>query len=307
MLRPALALALGPFLSGEALARGYGIWSDPWTLLFPYLFLFILLDRAARRRADDVQVFLLGSAFGFLYSGLYTKAMHDGAALTGLDWVAVAAGPLDWGMLSVLWLHVVEAARPRREATTSWFGTALLGAVAFGAGAVYILKTAWDHYRIQRVLGLEWVVADLILAGLAYLLWRRSRRPGRPAGAPAWVWWLAGGGLWMSGASALGQFGVRFGLPQPAYATMQAAWVLGVALAGWLAWRGRAQVAEVPEKRQRLVLAAAALRLAGAAAFLYLAGPSELSSRAGFWPALTFEVPSRLLFYYAFFTSRLEV
>lgn len=236
--RLAAALLLGVLLRGDLVFPG-GALILLRDLFFPYLWLFLALDwLIARRHLNDRQVFACGAAFSFLYSGIYTKVMHDGLSPLGVNWGALALEPVEWGIFSVLWFHLLDALFPRAESRVLGAGAAsaaLIAGLALAAG-VYALRMSSGFYYIER-------------------------------------------------------FEVRFGF----------LWdiVFAVAAAGLLkrAWRGDPGAA--PRlSRSRLALWAGALRIA--AGLFALLGPSLAR---GF----LLNLPSQIIFLYAFFSSSLEV
>ena len=314
LLRLAAALAAAPFLSGAVLSRGWGALADVPTLVFPCLWLYLALEgRIALQALSDGQVFVLGSAFSFLYEGLFTKRMQDGLSVSGLDWAAVLGGPLEWGMAAVLWFHCLQALLPRpgREeppAAPSFWRTALLVVIPAGAGLVYLWKSAFGHYRVEHFLGPLWPLDDLVLLGAAAWLWRSFRKSlsAKADRKPAWVWAAAGLGVWLLGSGLLAQVCDGFSAPKMLFYTVQTFWLAGLGTFLWVTWRDQVLLGDEPVRRSRPVLAAAGLRIAGSLLLLALFGAID-DPRMSFWSGLLCDWPSKMLFYYAFLTSRLEV
>lgn len=317
-LRLLVGVLLGMALGADLLVGDLSVMGACWLLLFPYLFLFLIADGLiGKHRLSDAQVFLLGSAFSLLYLGVYTKEMQSGLALSGIDWVAVMGGPLEWGMRLVLWFHCLSALFARREEPleSNWAVGVVVGLI--GALAVFILlfKSYFGYYQAERLLGALWPMTDVFLLGLAWLLWSRLRlsiaRAARSSTYryqnPLWVWVVAASGLWLLGSGLLARLAEGFELPPPLFYSVQAAWSLGLGVFGYTSWRDRAAFDDAPKRRSSALLAAAGLRILGTLVLLKLFGAASENPRAGFWGSLLVDLPSKLLFYYAFLTSRLEV
>lgn len=308
-LRLAGGVVLGLLLGSDLLVGGFGALGGVRLYLFPYLFLFLLADSLIERhRFNDAQVYLLGAGFSFLYLGVYTKEMQTGFALSGIDWVAALGGPLEWGMRLVLWFHCLAVVFPREEKPLSshWASWTLVGLIGAAAAFACLFKSYFGYYQAERVLGALWPLTDLLFAGLAWVLWKRlTLKEARKN--PLWVWGVAGLGIWLSGSSLLARMSEGFELIPPLFYMVQLGWTAGLALFGFTSWRDRAAFDDTPLPRSKAVLAAAALRVLGVLVLLKLFGPAEENPRAGFWAGALCDLPSKLLFYYAFLTSRLEV
>ncbi|MFA6002865.1 MAG: hypothetical protein WC881_02235 [Elusimicrobiota bacterium] len=309
----AAALFLLPFLGNAILVRGPGVFLDLRYMLFPCLWFYLVGEQLLeRQRMNDGQVFLLGGAFAFWYEGLFTKGMQDGIAWSGLDWLAVISGPFEWGMIAVMLFHCLAAVSPRCEAGSGLGGllrSAAIVIIAAGAGAVYVVKTWYGHYQVEYLLGPMWVIADIATAAMGFGLWRLWRRSLASESAyrnPAGVWILAGLGLGLLGYGLLAGVGAGLNAPSALVYMAQAIWSVGLGIGLWNSWRGRQACSDEPVPRSRLVLAAVGLRVTGALLLLFLYGPSGDESMA-FWSTLICDFPAKLLFYYAFLTSRLEV
>ncbi|MBI5239565.1 MAG: hypothetical protein HY926_03770 [Elusimicrobia bacterium] len=310
LLRLAAALVLGPLLSGLALSRGAGALTEWRTLVFPYLWLYLFIEGRVRRQAlNDGQVFLLGAAFSFVYEGLLTKRMQDSFAVSGLDWVAVLGGPLEWGMTVVVWLHCLQALLPRDEEPASCPGGGLLVAgIPALVGVVYLWKSVFGHFRVEHFLGPMWLIDDLALAAGAYWLWRRYRRSlEEPAyHNPVWVWVFVGLGLWFLGSGLLAEACLAVESPKVLAYTLETFWLAGLGIFLWVTWRDRRLVSDDPVRRSRPAVASAAFRVLGTLVLLKFFGATD-DPRMAFWSGLLCDWPSKLLFYYAFLTSRVEV
>lgn len=310
LLRLAAALVLGPLLSGLVLSRGAGVLAEWRTLVFPYLWLYLFIEGRVRRQAlNDGQVFLLGAVFSFIYEGLLTKRMQDSFTVSGLDWVAVLGGPLEWGMTVVVWLHCLQALLPRDEEPASLPGRGLLlAAIPAFVAVVYLWKSAFGHFRVEHFLGPMWLIDDLLLAGGAYWLWRRYRGSlEEPAyHNPVWVWVFVGLGLWFLGSGLLAEACLGFPASKVLAYTVETFWLAGLGIFLWVTWRDRRLVSDDPVRRSRPVLAAAAFRIGGTLLLLKLFGATD-DPRMAFWAGLVCDWPSKMCFYYAFLTSRVEV
>ncbi|MDD5629016.1 MAG: hypothetical protein PHU21_08125 [Elusimicrobia bacterium] len=310
LLRLAAALVLGPLLSGLVLSRGVAVFSEWGTLLFPYLWLYLFIEgQGARRPLSDGQVFLLGGAFSFIYEGLLTKRMQDSFSVSGLDWVAVLGGPLEWGMTLVVWQHCLQALLPRDEEAPPGLGQrALLAGIPALVAAGYLWKSVFGHFRVEHSLGPMWLIDDLLLAGAAVWLWRRYRRSREEPSYrnPAWLWIFVGLGLWFLGSGLLAELCLGFSAPKVLAYTCETFWLAALGIFLWVTWRDRNIYSDEPVARSRPVLAAAAFRVVGTLLLLKLFGATD-DPRMAFWSGLLCDWPSKVLFYYAFLTSRLEV
>ena len=182
--------------------------------------------------------------------------------------------------------------------------TVLSGAAALG----YLWKTAFGFYRAEHSLGRFCLLDDLVLAAAAVLSWRCFQRSleettFRP---PSWVWAVAGLGLWLLGTGVVA--GVCGGLSVPTVLTYMAQtfWLAGAGIFLWVTWKDRALVSDDPVRRSWPVLAAAALRVGGTLLLLSCFGSTD-DPRQAFWSELLCDWPSKMLFFYAFLTSRVEV
>ncbi|MEK7858163.1 MAG: hypothetical protein AAB320_03395 [Elusimicrobiota bacterium] len=310
--RAAAALLLAPLLSAAALLGGLEVFGQLRHLAFPYLWLFLILELLIERyRLNDAQVFLAGAVFSFLYSGLYTKAMHDGLALTGLDWVAVLGGPLEWGMFCVLWFHLLAAVSPRSEGSSGplWPSLLFIAPLTLWAVGVYLLKTVLGHYQAENALDPFYLFSDALLLAMAWLVLKRLQTLPAAGAAGAknspWIWLWVGLGLWLLGSGLLAQ--VCEGLPRALLLMVQALWGAGWGIFLWTSWRDRSAYDDTPVRRSRPVLAAAALRVLGTIVLLKLFGPGSEDPRTALWSGVLCDLPSKVLFYYAFLTSRLDV
>ena len=305
--RLAVALVLALFLSGEVLSNGGGAFGRVGTILFPYLWLYLMVESlSARCRLKDIQLFLLGGAFSFLYDGVFTKRMQDSLALTGLDWFAIVGGPLEWGMIVVVWFHGLEALLPRKGIVEkSFLRTAAIIAISLGALVVYLWKTLYGHYRVQNMLGPLWLVDDIILACASWGMWRLFKKSFSEdfERRPLWIWGLAGAGLWLLGLGLLAQIFSGYS-PKPAY-MVQAIWLGGIVYFLRSCWRRRFFDNEAV-RRSRPVLAAVVFRVAGTLLLLLIFG-AGWDARTAFWSGFLCRWPALMLFYGAFLTSRLEV
>lgn len=319
LLRLGLGLFLGLALSAELLTGGLGAMSHWWRMAFPYALVLLMAEALTASWAlNDSQLFLLGSGFSFLYEGVYAKSMHDGYSYFGLEWASVLGGPLEWGLLLVLWFHTLDALAPRPEETKRkphWGTLFAASCIAGAAVLVYALKAAFGYYQADRLLGAFWWLLDLAFVGAAWFFWKRLRLSVERARASegyrhrpgTWVWVLAVLGLWLLGTGLLAQITSGFDLGQPLFYSGQLIWVGALAAAAWGSWKYRLVMDEEPVRRSRLVLAAAGIRIVGSLLILWLMGPAHEDARAAFLAEFFCDLPSKALFYYAFLTRRLVV
>ncbi|MCM2304155.1 MAG: hypothetical protein NDJ72_05595 [Elusimicrobia bacterium] len=311
--RAIAAAALALLISGDAARLGWGA-VGLWHLVFPYLWLFVLIEASrARRRIEDGEVFLAGAAMAMLYGGVYAKDLQYGFHPFGVDWLGVPGALFDGGMTAVLAFHAADRLRPRGDAEPEGMGVlAMIFLVfAFGAAAsVYGVKTALDFYRADRMLGPTWLVADILFAGAAWALarraWSRSEED-REAGRERWIWALAAFAVWLPGARIIARACMAVELPGVLLYFFVGAWTAAAGWLFWRLWRERGHGDIFPVSGSRPALAAGAWRAAGAL-LLVLALGEDLNdvSAAGIFSA-AIDWPSRALFAWAFLTSRLKV
>lgn len=311
--RAAVQAVAALLLSGALVTRG------PWGLLkfwdwaIPYLALFLSVELALRRRQGGAaRVFGLGAAFAFLYEGVYTKTVIDGLGFMGVDTAALAAACFDWGMLAVMAAHILSARFPRRDPVDGpdlIAGLPAMGALSFLGlvmGVIYLIKSYFGHYIVERMAGPTWLITDIGFTICAVLLTRRvlDRDPHEP---PSWSY-LAGGVLvWMPGNQILQTWGEEFSWPMPVTILLSLLWAAGVVLAFRNLWAGRLHVDEAPRRASPALFYAAAWRLVGGAALLAAYAPAIFDERAAAAYAVLIDIPSRAAFCYAFLTSRLDV
>ena len=307
-LRPVLALVLAAALSADLLPRSQGAVDLALGLLFPYLWLYLLLDYLVSRRAfGDLEVFLAGTAFSFLY-GAYTKDMHDAFGPLGLDWAALVSAPLEWGMFSVLWMHLLEGILPRNPTPR---GTAIrwsaIGILTAWAVSVYCWKTMSGAYAMSKLLGPS-TAADLCLAmtalWTAVFLRRRAGLLASQSERPVWLWLLMGANLWLLGAAVFSRAAEGFGLARAVSWGAQGALALALAGAATLG-RGWSELDEPPDGPAPALIAAGVLRAAWLLAGWRLAAAGR--PEAGLLAGLLCDIPAKLLFCWAFLTERQEV
>lgn len=313
LARSAVAAVLALLISGDVARLGWDAFG-PWHFIFPYLWLFILLSAGrARRRIEDGEVFLAGAAMAMLYGGVYAKDLQHGFHPFGIDWLGSLSAIFDGGMTTVLALHLTDRIRPRGGEEPEDMGVATFGFLVFVLGAdivIYGIKTSFDYYRAERMLGPTWLVADLLFIGAAWALarcaWRRSGEEPEEGREP-WVWGLAAFAAWLPGARIIAHVCTAIELPGVLLYFFVGAWTLGAGVVVWRLWRERGHADLMPVSGSRLAQLAALWRAAGAlllvAAFgadLNEAGAAGVFSAAIDWP-------SRALFAWVFLTSRLKV
>ena len=300
-------------MSAEVMSGGFGVFLDVRLVLFPYLCLFLLVDHLISRHGlTDSHVFALGAGLSVLYFGLYRKDMHDGFALLGVNWVALLGRPLEWGMIFVLWFHCLAALFPRgRHLYERRFrGWVLVAAIAAAAAATYAFKIHHGLYRGETLLGPFYIFVDTILAALALrFLWRLRRTWGAELRLKdsRWIWGWAGVILWMMGAQILAEMSGIWKATEGFFYFLQFGWVIGLVAAGGLAWRRRPKAQDEEVSASRPMLAAGGLRILGSVLLVLLVGPTDRFPEMNILAGLLCDLPSKALFFYAFFTTRLEV
>ena len=315
LARALLAAALALLVSGDIARLGWDA-VEPWHFVFPYLWLFLLLESGrARRRMSDGTVFLAGAAMAMLYGGVYAKDLQHGYHPFGIDWLGSLCALFDGGMTTVLALHAAERLRPRREGEAGEMGMLTIIFLIFGlaaAAAVYGVKTAFNFYRADRMLGATWLVADLLFAGAAWTLarraWSRSEsEEEEEKGREPWVWGVAGFAVWLPGARIIALVGAALELPSVLGYFFVGAWTLGALLIFWRLWRERAHGELTPVSASRPALAAALWRAAGALLLVAALGADLNEPRAAGIFSAAIDWPTRALFAWAFLTSRLKI
>lgn len=313
--RALAAAALALLISGDVARLGWDA-VGAWHFLFPYLWLFLLLEAArARRSVSDGAVFLAGGAMAMLYGGVYAKDLQHGFHPLGIDWLGAVCAVFDGGMTAVLALHAAERVRPRGVRPPQEAGIAAIVFLVFCLGAaasVYGVKTAFNFYRADRMLGPSWLVADILFAAAAWTLARRAWRRSEPEEADEqarepWVWGLAAFAVWLPGSRFIGAVSTSVGLPAALLYFFVGAWTVAAGGIVYRLWRERAHAERVPATGSRPVLGAAAWRALGALALVAALGADLNTPRAHGLFSAAIDWPSRALFAWAFLTSRLEV
>jgi hypothetical protein len=313
LVRALAAAALALLISGDPARLGWDAlgW---WHFLFPYVWLFVLLESVrARRRIEDGEVFLAGAAMAMLYGGVYAKDLQHGFHPFGVDWLGSVTALFDGGMATVLALHVTERFLPRRDEEPAEMGMLAIIFLVFvfgGAIAVYAVKTCFNFYRADRMLGPTWLAADILFACLAWAIARRARSRSEEdaeTGRESWVWGLAAFAVWLPGARFIAQVCDALELPGVLLYFFVGAWTLGSLTVCWRLWKERGHVDLVPVSRSRPASAAALWRAAGALVLVAALGGGLNDARAAGIFSAAIDWPSRALFAWAFLTSRLKV
>ena len=313
--RAPLAAAVAFLIGGDLAVRGPGGLLDLWRYLFPYLWLFLAFEAARRRRRLlDAEAFLLGAAMGLAHDGIFTKTLQDGIFFLGVNWLSVLAAAFDWGMVTVVALHVADAYQPRPEdeaSSSESSGLFELVALVFlpaAALSMYLFDAWVGRLRFQRMLGPSWLLADLLFAAAALALLRRAAvrsETSEPEERDAWVWALAALCGWLPGAQLFARAGGEW--PNLLSAMYVAAWTAGFGAWTWRLWRELGHAAWEPRRAARPILALAAWRLIGAALLCLILGPMETDGRSASAFGFLVDLPTRLVFLSLFFSSRLAV
>lgn len=314
MLARALgAAALALLISGDVARLGWDA-VGPWHLVFPYLWLFLLLEASrARRRIEDGEVFLAGAAMAMLYGGVYAKDLQYGPHPFGVDWLGTLCALFDGGMTAVLAFHAAHRIRPRGDGEPAEMGMLAIIFLVFSLGAaaaVYGVKTALNFYRADRMLGDSWLVADILFAAAAWFLARRAwtrTEEDAEAGREPWVWALAAFAVWLPGARLIARACMAVELPGVLLYFFVGSWTASAAWLFWRLWKERGHFEASVVSGSRPALASALWRAGGAVILaLWLGADLNDSSAAGLFSALI-DWPTRALFAWAFLTSRLKV
>lgn len=311
-LRALVAAALALLISGDAARLGWDA-VGPWHFIFPYLWLFILLEgRRARRSLGDGEVFLAGAAMAMLYGGIYSKDLQHGFHPFGIDWLGAPGAAFDGGMTTILALHVSGRLWPRVQSKPREMGAAticLLVFVLLAAAVVYGVKTAFHFYRAERMLGATWLVGDLLFAFAAWTLARRALHSAEDgeAGREPWVWWLCAGCVWLPGARIIARACMAAELPGALLYVFVAVWTFGLLGVCRRLRRERGRVDLIAVSGSRPASAAALWRAAGTLLLVAALGAELNDVRAAGIFSAAIDWPSRALFAWAFLTSRLKV
>ncbi len=314
-LRAPLAAAVAFLIGGDLVARGPDGLLDLWRYLFPYLWLFLAFEAARRRRRLlDAEAFLIGAAVGLVSDGICAKSLQDGIFFLGVNWLSALAAAFDWGLVTVVALHVADYYHPRLEDESPSSGTSglfeLVALVLIPAAALLMyLYDSWvGRTRFQRMLGPGWLLADMLFAGAAWMLVRRAgelSETDEPGRRDAWLWALAALSGWLPGAQLFARAGGEW--PSLLSAMYVAAWTAG--FGAWMRrlWRERGHSVWEPKRAVRPILALAAWRLIGAVLICAILGPVETDGRAASAFGFFVDLPTRLLFLAYFFSTRLAV
>lgn len=312
-LRAPLAALFALLIGGDIAVRGGGALLDVGRFLFPYLWLFLAFEALkARRRLLDAEAFLVGAAVGLAHGGIYAKTLQRGIGALGIDWLAAATAAFDWGVVTVLALHAADAVFPRREGKAvdgpPLLELAALVFIAAGALLSYLFDTITGRYRFERMLGSTWLLADVLFAAAAALLARRAlarARADEPEERDRGLWLLGAFCAWLPAASGLARLGGDW--PGPVSGVLVAAWTFAAGVAAWRLWRERSYVDPEPRRSWKPALALAAWRLGGSVLLAALMGPFETNARAALAFSYLVDLPTRLVFFWAFFAGRVAV
>jgi len=310
-LRPVLAALLALLIGGDLAASGFSGLFDVWRFIFPYLWLFLVFEvLRSRRRLLDTEAFLIGAAVGLLHDGVYAKILQDGAFFLGLNWLGSLCAAFDWGLTAVCALHVADALWPREELERPLGVVELAGLVVPVAMALcgYLINTVFNRYRFERMLGSTWLIADILFAVAAGLLFKRAFSRAFADDIPdreGWIYALTAFCAWLPGAQGL----ARLSRDESGLFTLCLVVVWGVVVGGavWRFWRRRGFIEPSPRRASRPILGVAVWRLAGAILLLFFLGPFEVDGRMALAYSLLVEMPSRLVFSWIFLSSRLRV
>lgn len=313
LVRVLLASALALLVSGDPARLGWDA-VGAWHFLFPYVWLFLLLEAfRARRRVEDGEVFLAGAAMAMLYGGVYAKDLQHGFHPFGVDWLGSVNAVFDGGMTAVLALHVGGKLKPRGEEKPAEAGMLPIVFLVFVLGAaavVYGINTSFNFYRADRMLGPTWLLADILFLAAAYSLgkraWARSEEDAEQGREP-WIWGLAAFSVWLPGARLIAQLCAAIELPGVLLYFFVGAWTAAAAVLGWRLWRERGHADLTPVADSRPARAAAIWRAGGALLLVLILGAELNDARAAGIFSAAIDWPTRALFAWAFLTSRLKV
>lgn len=314
-LRAPLAAAVAFLIGGDLAVRGPSGLLDLWRFAFPYLWLFLAFEAARRRgRLLDAEAFLLGAAVGLLHDGIFAKTLQDGVFSLGVNWLSALAAAFDWGMVTVVALHVADAYHPRPaddippSAVPGGAELAALVLIPVVAVILYLFDAWVGRLRVERMLGPARLLAELLFAVAAAALIRRAvvrSEADEPEERDAWLWALAAFCGWLPGAQLLARVGGEW--PSVPSVMFVGAWTAGFGVWLWGVWRERGMVALEPRRAARPILTLAAWRLIGAALICLILGPMESDGRSAAAFGFFVDLPTRLIFISLFFSSRLAV
>lgn len=315
LARALVAAALALLVSGDVARLGWDA-VGLWHFLFPYLWLFVLLEAGrARRRIEDGTVFLAGAAMAMVYGGVYAKDLQHGLHPAGVDWLGSLCALFDGGMTTVVALHAADRLLPRRGEPPEEAGMLAVVFLVFVLGAaasVYGVKSVFNFYRADRMLGPSWLFGDLLFAAAAWRLARRAwdRSESEEAageGREPWIWAVAALAVWLPGARFVATLCGFFELPAPLLYFFVGSWTAAAAVVFWRLFKERAHADAAPARGSRPVLGAAVWRAAGALLLVLALGAELNAPRAEGLFSAAIDWPSRALLAFAFLTSRLKV
>ncbi|MBI5246435.1 MAG: hypothetical protein HY923_04590 [Elusimicrobia bacterium] len=309
--RAAVAALLALLISGDAVRLGWDA-VQPWHLVFPYFWFFLLLEALRhRRKVDDAVLFTAGAALGLFYGGIYSKDLQHGFHPLGIDWLSVPCALFDWGMIAVLGSHLAARVVPRTEDNPE---PPLVTVVflAFGLGAslvVYGVHTAFNFYRAERMLGATWLLADLLFAWGAWKLSRRVLHLSEEGEGDRsdWMWAVAAFSIWLPGARIVARLCMLIELPSILMYFFVGAWTAAFGVVSWRLWKERAYFDSTALADSRNAKIAAVWRFAGSLLLILWLGEDLNSARTEGMFSVLIDLPTRALFALAFLTARLKV
>ena len=307
-----MAAAIALLISGDGVRLGWGA-IQPWHLVFPYFWFFVLLELLRhRRRVDDAVLFTAGAAMGLFYGGIYAKDLQHGFHPLGIDFLAIPCAMFDWGLLTVVASHISSRLRPRSE-EDSFPSLSAIVFLSFGLGAaalVYGIHTIFKFYRADRMIGSTWLLADLFFAWCCWKMAQRTRHlaeEGEEGDRPDWLWAVAAVALWLPGARITARFFTMLEVPDILMYFFVAAWTAGIGYLAWRLWKERGHFDSTLVADSRYVKIAGLWRFVGSVLLILWMGADLNMTRTEGIFSFAIDLPSRALFALAFFTGRLKV
>ena len=248
-----------------------------------------------------------------LYGGVYAKDLQHGFHPLGIDWLGSLCSIFDGGMISVLAMHVTERLKPRHRDEAAEMGllTSVFLVFCLGAaGVVYGIKTTFNFYRADRMLGATWLLADILFGVAAWKLARRAlaRSVGEgEEGREPWVWALAAFGVWLPGARFSARVCDVIELPDVLLYFVVGVWTAAAVGLSWRLWRERGHFDHSEVVKSRPAAGAVLWRAMGALLIVAWLGADLNDARAGGVFSIAIDLPTRALFALAFLTAKLKV
>ncbi|MFI5349938.1 MAG: hypothetical protein ACHQ2Z_10365 [Elusimicrobiota bacterium] len=245
----------------------------------------------------------MGAAVGLVSDGACAKTLQDGVLPLGINWLGALTAAFDWGLVTVVALHVAEAIIPR-SSTEPAEGSLELAALFFipaGALILYLFDAFVGRTRFERMLGPVWLLADMLFFAAAAALVRRAvTLADESSSRDSWLWGLAALCGWLPGAQLFARAGAW-----PNFMSIFSVVVWTAGFGFWMRslWLKRNEISSEPRREAAPILALAAWRFLGAVTICLTVGSLESDDRAASAFGFFVDLPTRILFISLFFSS----